>query len=198
MTDINICIIMMTSRIGTLYKKDFDKSFDKNVKLHYLLWSDKNLIKYLLNNKINGIILSGSKYRILDEKKKIADLPKKILKINIPILGICYGYQWLIKKTCGKKCLDHFRNKYNKLNEYGKFITITKPFKVNRTKYFLTHHDYITKVPKNWKVLIKTGDQIWMAYNKKSKILGVQFHPEYFKKTRKYFFRKWIKYIYKK
>lgn len=188
----NILIIMMSIGNNTVYKYRFDRSFDKNVKLHYIHWSKKNIIKYIKSHKIDGIILSGSKYRIL--YKKNADIPKKILKLNIPILGICYGYQWIIKNTCGKKCLGSL----NKLSTHITSNIIKKPFKITKKMYKFVHYDYILKIPKYWDIVIKKGNQIWMSYDKKKKIIGIQFHPEAVKKTRKIFFRNWIKYISKK
>jgi len=64
--------------------------------------------------------------------------------------------------------------------------------------YKFIHYDYISKIPNNWDIVIKKGNQIWMSYDKKKKIIGIQFHPEAVKKTRKIFFRNWIKYISKK
>lgn len=193
---IKILIIKMTLTPKTKYKRMFDKSFEDNVELYYIHWSKKYIIEYIKNNKINGIILSGSTYRILHKNKKKPNLPIKILNLNIPILGICYGYQWLIKNLCGNECLSTFSN--NKNNR--RFITkeIKKPFKVEKNIYFLNHHDYIVKIPKDWKIGIKLGKQILMAYNKNKKIIGIQFHPEAIPKTRTVFFKKWIKYITKK
>ena len=186
---INIAIIMMTLTKNTTYKHMFNKSFDKNVKLHFIHWTRKNILNYIKKNKIDGIILTGSAYRILHNKN--ADLPKKILEINIPILGICYGYQWIIKNTCGKSSLSSFPKNNRRLIKRK----INKPFTLPKMTYLLNHHDYITSVPKNWNKVIKNGNQILMAYNKSKKIIGIQFHPEAVKKTRKIFFKKWIKYI---
>jgi GMP synthase (glutamine-hydrolysing) len=184
---------MMTNGINNVYKYRFNRSFDKNIKLHYIYWTKKNIINYIKKNDIKGIILSGSEYRILHDHKKQADLPKKILKLNIPILGMCYGYQWLIKNTCGKKCLSTFPN--NKKFRYITSNIITRPFKISKKMYKFSHHDFIIKVPKHWTIVIKSRNQIWMSYDKRKKIIGIQFHPEAVKKTRKIFFRKWIKYI---
>jgi GMP synthase (glutamine-hydrolysing) len=181
----------MTIKKKSKYKYNFSKSFNKNIKLHFLHWSNKNIIEYIKKNNIKGIILTGSIYRILENN--IADLPKKILKLKIPILGICYGYQWLIKNTCGKKCLNSFPN--NKNSKYQIKQKIIKPFIVKNKIYQFNHHDYIKKIPKHWEILIKKENQILMAYDKRKKIIGIQFHPESIKKTRKHFFKQWIKYI---
>ena len=154
------------------------------------MWSDKYLIKFIKNNNITGIILSGSNYRILDSKNKRSSLPYKILKLNIPILGICYGYQWLIKTLCGNNCIKSFKNK---LREYDKYLYINKPFRINKIRYHFKHFDYIKKIPNKWKAVIKYEDQIWMVYY--NNIIGVQFHPERYSKSGKFFYKKWIKHI---
>ena len=46
-----------------------------------------------------------------------------------------------------------------------------------------------------WKKIISHKKQIWMAYDKYKKIIGIQFHPEKLNKSRKIFFDNWLKYI---
>ena len=60
-----------------------------------------NNLKLIKNFKnIKGIILSGGPGTVT--KKKFPDIPYKIFKLDIPILGICYGLQ-LMAKTFGGK-----------------------------------------------------------------------------------------------
>lgn len=190
-----ICIILMTrnKKETKWYIKRFKKSFNKNVKIYFKKWYDTNLINFIKNNNIDGIILSGSVDRILDTFKIIATLPKKILNLGIPILGICYGYQWIIKNLYGRNSINSFKN--IKIHRYNKNLKITKPFTINDIKYSFNHHDYIRKIPIKWKKIIIHKNQIWMSYDKYKKIIGVQFHPEYYNKSGKIFFEKWLKYI---
>ena len=60
------------------------------------------------------------------------------------------------------------------------------------TKYFFYHRDYVVKVPKTFEVIKKIKNKIVMAYNSKKNILGVQFHPEKYKKSARQFFNFWI------
>jgi GMP synthase (glutamine-hydrolysing) len=54
----------------------------------------------ILNNKsLSGIILSGGPNSVRDQKSP--KLNKKILALKIPILGICYGLQLLVKEFGG-------------------------------------------------------------------------------------------------
>ena len=57
-------------------------------------------IKSLTKNKsLKGIILSGGPLTVTN--KNATDLDSSILKLKIPILGICYGHQILAKKFGG-------------------------------------------------------------------------------------------------
>jgi len=187
-----ILIILMTDNSENKYKKDFKSSFRKlKAILFFKKWYDKDLLLFIININIDAIIITGSEYRILKNTKK-ASIPKKILKLNIPIIGICYGYQWIIKTLCGKKCLNTFKNDRNNKKNY--LIKINEPFNINKNYYKFNHHDYVTKIPKKWIILIKRNKQIWMSYNKEKKIIGIQFHPEA-TKIGKVFYKKWLNYI---
>ena len=191
-----ICIILMTKNKKTIniYKKRFLKSFKKNVKIYFKYYYDNSIINFIKNNNINGIILTGSEDRILDNKNN-ATLPKKILQLNIPILAICYGFQWIIKTICGNKSIRTFKSINNKIHTYKKILSFKLPFVLNNIKYHFNHHDYIIKIPIKWKKIITHKKQIWMAYDKYKKIIGIQFHPEKLNKSRKIFFDNWLKYI---
>ena len=191
-----ICIILMLRKKESLwYINNFKKSFDKNVKIYFKYWYDKNLISFIKKNNISGIILSGSSDRVLDKTHKIAKIPHKLLNLNIPILGICYGFQYLAKILSGDKCIATFKTVNDKIKKYDKILSIYKPFIIKNIKYKFKHYDYVRCIPKNWIKILSYKKQIWMAYDKKRKIIGTQFHPEKYKLSRKMFFSNWIEYI---
>ena len=49
---------------------------------------------------IKGVILSGGPSTVTN--KKFPDIPSNIFSLHIPILGICYGLQLIVKKLNGK------------------------------------------------------------------------------------------------
>ena len=59
-------------------------------------------------------------------------------------------------------------------------------------KYYFYHTNYIVKVPRDFQVLTKIKNKIIVAYNSKKNILGVQFHPEKYKKTLRIILHAWI------
>ena len=149
-----ICIILFTIKYKNIYKRNFNRAFkDLEVEIVYKYWYDKKLISYIKTNNINGIILSGSEHRI--KKKTSATISKKILDLKIPILGICYGYQLLIKMLIGKNSIKSF----NSERIYTKKIIIIEPFKIKALNYKFNHNDYIVKIPNNWKILIKKKER---------------------------------------
>ena len=75
----------------------------------------KNINDY---NSVKGIILSGGPSTVT--KKKFQTIPKKILELKIPILGICYGLQ-LIAKLYGGKIKSS-----KKRREFGRALIFKK------------------------------------------------------------------------
>jgi len=149
-------------------------------------WDDVKGIRDVLK-RIDGIILSGSDYFVDGKEHSIID--ESILSADIPILGVCYGFQSLIN-TLGKPS-------YIKINKsgymsYTRSFSITKPFTVPKRNFLFHHRNYIVKVPKGFKVIKKIGNKIIIAYNSKKNILGVQFYLYKYKKTVRLFLDAWI------
>jgi GMP synthase (glutamine-hydrolysing) len=123
-----------------------------------------------------GIILSGGPMSVNDEDAP--SLEPGILKLGIPVLGICYGIQ-LIGKILGGE-VETAKNK-----EYGKAIlritgesNIFKGVAKNSTVW-MSHGDYLTRLPDNFKVIAESDHSpICAISNEEENIYGVQFHPE--------------------
>lgn len=123
-----------------------------------------------------GIILSGGPLSVYDENSpRISD---EIFKLGIPLLGICYGMQLIALQFNGKVEPAQSR-------EYGKAnIQLLNPTVLftglrNNSQIWMSHGDYITKVPDGFKITSRTiNSPICSISNEVSKIFGVQFHPE--------------------
>lgn len=134
--------------------------------------------KWLKNNNPKAIILSGGSFSVYQEGAP--NPPQNILKLGVPILGVCYGMQWLSNKL-GGEVAPHRENK-----EYGKvevnFDTTDKLFHGIKKKntVWASHGDSVASVPKNFKIIAKSAgsETIAAMSDHKRNIWGVQFHPE--------------------
>jgi len=135
-------------------------------------------IKLAEIKKLNpeGIILSGGPASIYE--KKSPKVHKGIFTLGIPILGICYGMQFMVAALGG-------RVKKSRKREYGfaelKVKTGRTLFKSvgSSTQCWMSHGDSITKLPAGFKVTGTTDNTpIAAAVDLKRKFYGLQFHPE--------------------
>ena len=133
----------------------------------------------IIKENTSGIILSGGPLNVYEKNKFNFD--KKILKLSLPILGICFGHQILSKELGGKV-------KKSKQREFG-LATITKVSnsiltknffnKNNTSNVWMSHADQVFKIPKNFKVIASTkNSKLTIIENSKDNFYGVQFHPE--------------------
>lgn len=128
-----------------------------------------------INNNIKGIILSGGPSSVYDDGAPY--LNEDIFKFNVPILGICYGMQLLLKKYGGIVESSNRR-------EYGKsLIHLTEKSLLNQDMketsiVWMSHSDHVVSVPVDFEILAKTESSIAMVQNVEKKIYTVQFHPE--------------------
>jgi len=170
-----------------IFKKNLIYALQGN-KVIFKKWDDyKGIRDSLKNSKIDGIIISGSDYFIKGKKHSIID--KIILKSKIPILAICYGFQYIIAKLGKQSFVKSHAGGYMK---YTANFSITKILNIPKNKYYLFHKDYIVNVPKTFKIIKKLKNKIIIAYNSKRNILGVQFHPEKYRRSSRNFFTMWI------
>ena len=184
-------IINMYKKQSVFKNRKIGDMFIEGLKGHKVIfkkWDDVKGIRDVLRTKrIDGIIISGSDYFVDGKEHSIID--ESILNSNLPILGVCYGFQSLIH-TLGKPSYIK-RNKSGYMS-YTRSFSITKPLTVPKRKFLFHHRNYIVKVPKGFKVYKKIGEKIIIAYNSKRNILGVQFYLYKYKKTVRMFLDAWI------
>jgi GMP synthase (glutamine-hydrolysing) len=134
------------------------------------------------DESVKGLILSGSPSSIRDQNAPIPDI--KALKGKIPVLGICYGAQYLAHCFGGEVMPSNSR-------EYGRaklgFIDHSNPLLksiTNDTQVWMSHGDTITKLPDNYRIIASTGDiKVGAFAVQGEKTFGLQFHPEVYHTT---------------
>lgn len=128
------------------------------------------------NLEIKGIILSGGPSSVYEKNAPM--VAKEILKLPLPILGLCYGHQLIAYLMKGK--VEPAKEK-----EYGiSFATIDKAVAVfkglkKKEKIWMSHGDTVLSPPPDFEVLAHTKNCPVAAFSHKKKpIYGIQWHPE--------------------
>ncbi len=131
---------------------------------------------------IIGVILSGSPYSVHDKEAFTVELSQFIGKY--PVLGICYGAQFISFANGGKVEQTGTR-------EYGRAnletidleTPIFKDFKKG-SQVWMSHGDTITAIPEGFHITGSTADVKYAAFaNEEKRVWCVQFHPEVFHST---------------
>ena len=131
------------------------------------------------NYNFNSVILSGSPCSVNQSDAPSPELES--IDSKIPILGICYGAQFLVKKYGGKVVSS-------KTREYGRanlsFFKDKSPLFNNvkkNSQVWMSHGDTIKTLAKNMDKVASTIDVENAAFKLDNKdIYGIQFHPEVF------------------
>lgn len=131
---------------------------------------------------VKGVILSGSPYSVYDANAFKADLAD--IRGKYPVLGICYGAQYLAYTSGGKVESANSR-------EYGRANLTTvdggdallKGIEAG-SQIWMSHGDTITVLPEHFGIIASTDDVQAAAYRVAGEpTWGVQFHPEVFHTT---------------
>ncbi|MCX6239172.1 MAG: glutamine-hydrolyzing GMP synthase [Bacteroidia bacterium] len=135
-----------------------------------------------IDSNVKGVILSGSPYSVRDKNGPRIDLTK--IKGKFPLLGVCYGAQYLAHFFGGEVAASDSRE-YGRANlkVVDKNSVLLQGISEN-SQVWMSHGDTIVSLPLNYKIIASTVDVENAAY----KIGGentyaIQFHPEVFHTT---------------
>lgn len=124
----------------------------------------------------DAIILSGGPSSVWDSGSPSVD--PRILDLNVPVLGICYGMQTVVHELKG-------RVENSEKREFGPatlviteddplFVTLPKKLNV-----WMSHGDRVLDIPPDFKSIAKTDNTSHAVIKSRDKnIYGTQFHPE--------------------
>ena len=131
---------------------------------------------------VKGVILSGSPYSVNDANAFKTNLDG--IRGKYPLLGICYGAQFLAA-TSGGKVESVGSREYGRahLSYLDNDDPLLRDFMAG-TQVWMSHGDTITELPKTFQIIASTDDVEAAAFHIKDEMTwGVQFHPEVFHTT---------------
>ena len=136
----------------------------------------------LIDESVMGVILSGSPYSTLDDNAPEFDLSK--IKGKLPLLGVCYGAQYLAKTNGGNiepsKIREYGRANISKIDDKHHLMD---GFPLG-SQVWMSHGDTITKLPEGFEIIASTKDVKCAAYHVAGEdTFGIQFHPEVYHST---------------
>lgn len=135
-----------------------------------------------LDDSVKGVILSGSPFSVRDEQAPQIDL--SAIKGKLPLLGVCYGAQYLAHHFGGEV-------KPSKSREYGRAM-LSKVEANNAlirdlgetSQVWMSHGDTIVKEPCGCEIIASTEDVKVAAFHIAGEdTWGIQFHPEVYHST---------------
>jgi GMP synthase (glutamine-hydrolysing) len=122
-----------------------------------------------------GIVLSGGPSSVYDKDAPYCD--SKVLDLGVPVLGICYGMQWLAH-TLGGKVSPAERREYGRAE-----LDIAGDSKLfgdipAKLKIWNSHGDHVIEVPAGFQITGRTHNAVASFEHAGKRLYGVQFHVE--------------------
>ncbi len=134
------------------------------------------------DENVKGVILSGSPFSVRDPNAPLPDLSN--IKNRYPLLGVCYGAQYLSHFFGGEVAPGNTR-------EYGRanlsFVNNTNPLMQgisDNSQVWMSHGDTIVAIPNHYEIIASTADVRVAAFQiENENTFGIQFHPEVYHST---------------
>jgi len=131
---------------------------------------------------VKGVILSGSPHSVREENPPKPDL--SAIKGKLPLLGVCYGAQFLSHFYGGEvgksNTREYGRANLNFVDQQNELFKTISP----NSQVWMSHADTIIKVPDHYDIVASTHDVKVAGYAVKGeKTWGIQFHPEVYHST---------------
>ncbi|MBQ8807551.1 MAG: glutamine-hydrolyzing GMP synthase [Bacteroidaceae bacterium] len=130
-----------------------------------------------LDETVRGVILSGSPRSVRDEGAPRIDLDA--IKGKLPLLGVCYGAQYLAHFYGGKveasPSREYGRARMRVVDSCDELMQGLKP----ESQVWMSHGDTITSIPDGYHIIASTEDVAVAAYRiTEEQTWAIQFHPE--------------------
>ena len=130
-----------------------------------------------IESNVKGVILSGSPFSVRDASSPLPDLTE--IKGKIPLLGVCFGAQFLAHHF-GGEVLPSSTREYGRANlSFVDSNNILTKGMSNDSQVWMSHGDTIARIPSNYSIISSTKDVAVAGYAiNDEQTFGIQFHPE--------------------
>ena len=136
----------------------------------------------VIDSSIKGVILSGSPFSVRDENAPKFDLSH--IKGTLPLLGVCYGAQYLAHNFGGEVKASNTREYGRAMVSKVKHDDVLLQGMSETSQVWMSHGDTICSIPDNYKVIASTENVPVAAYHiEGEETWGIQFHPEVYHST---------------
>lgn len=132
-------------------------------------------VEEILKHSPVGIILSGGPSSVYDKDAPAAD--PAVFELGLPVLGICYGLQYMAHALGGKvraaKHREYGHAQVEVLDDSELFRGLPRVLEV-----WMSHGDEALELPSGFKLVSKSPSAVAAIENSQRRFYAVQFHPE--------------------
>lgn len=122
-----------------------------------------------------GLVLSGGPSSVYDPQAPVCD--PQVLQLGRPVLGICYGLQW-IAHVLGGEVRPAERREYGPARLQREADSLLLAPLPTQSRIWNSHGDHVVRLPAGFRVAGSTETGIAAIEDPARKIFAVQFHPE--------------------
>jgi len=180
-------VILKMGDLSKYNSPDYDDLIIKGTGLEKTLFRVCDVISGEIlpsTKEVKAVVISGSSLMITDDhkwKEPVYNWLEKIINLNLPILGICFGHQLLASVLGGEIGNNPAGLELGSypvfLNESREYDMLLKGHSVFTAQ--ISHVQSILKLPENSEVLAYSDKEPYQAVKFGEKIWGLQFHPEF-------------------
>jgi GMP synthase (glutamine-hydrolysing) len=127
-----------------------------------------------------GVVLSGGPSSVYDLEAPKCD--PKLLALGVPVLGICYGMQWITHTLGGKveraERREYGRAQLNIENASGDGASDLFNGVAPSLRVWNSHGDHVMMLPTGFRTVGRTANAVAAVEDRARKIYAVEFHPE--------------------
>jgi GMP synthase (glutamine-hydrolysing) len=127
-----------------------------------------------------GVVLSGGPSSVYDPEAPKCD--PELLALGVPVLGICYGMQWITQTLGGKveraERREYGRAQLNIENASGDGASDLFNGVAPSLRVWNSHGDHVMMLPTGFRTVGRTANAVAAVEDRARKIYAVEFHPE--------------------